>query len=112
MRNLLAFLGAAILTVLVVGWYLGWYDISREPSTAGHSKLGVDINSDKIGSDVKQGEQKVEDFLEKNAPANPTPNSPAQPVGPDAKPKQSSQRAEDALKNLVIDEVFPQDKSK
>jgi len=121
MRNLLAFLGAAILTVLVLGWYLGWYNISREPSTSGHSKLEVDINSEKIGQDLKQGEQKVQGFLDQNTPANSTPAAPATPSTQDpkaptpfsppdanAKPKQTGQsRAEDALKDLILDEVFP-----
>jgi hypothetical protein len=123
MRNLLALLGAAILTILVVGWYLGWYNISSTPSnTSGHSKLEVDINSDKIGQDVKKGEQNVQDFIEKKTPANAPNTTPAAPTAPstnvlspfsppadsNAQPKQSSQsRAKDALKDLILDEVFP-----
>jgi hypothetical protein len=124
MRNLLALLGAVVLTVLVAGWYLGWYNISSTPSsTSGHSKLEVDINSDKIGQDVKKGEQNVSDFIEKKgaadapnttptaAPAAPKTNVPspfAPPPDPNAQQRPSGQsRAEDALKNLILDEVFP-----
>ena len=123
MRNLLALLGAAILTILVAGWYLGWYNISSAPSTnSGHSKLEVDINSDKIGKDVKKGEQNVQDFIEKKGAANSTPTTPttpaaptsnvpspfAPPADPNAQPKPSGQsRAEGALKDLIIDEIFP-----
>jgi hypothetical protein len=121
MRNLLALLGAAILTILVVGWYLGWYNISSAPSgTSGHSKLEVDINSDKIGQDVKKGEQNVQDFIEKKGDANSPSTTPAGPAAPktsvpspftppadpNAKPSGQS-RAEDALKDLIIDEIFP-----
>ncbi|HLW64349.1 MAG TPA: hypothetical protein VKS79_03450 [Gemmataceae bacterium] len=126
MRNLLAFLGAVIVTVAVLGWYLGWYNISSTPTgTPGHSKLEVDINSDKIGKDVKKGEQNVQDFIEKkgaaNAP-NSTPTAPAAPTAPkinvptpfsppaepDAQPKPSGQsRAGEAIKDLILDEVFP-----
>ena len=126
MRNLLALLGAAILTILVAGWYLGWYNISSAPSTnSGHSKLEVDINSDKIGQDVKKGEQNVQDFIEKKSDANAPSTTPAAPAAPktnvpspfsppaDSNAKPSGQsRAENAIKDLILDEVFPPKKDK
>lgn len=58
MRNLLALVGAATVTFLAVGWYLGWYQISSRPSSAGQSSLHVDINPGKITDDVKKGVEK------------------------------------------------------
>ena len=126
MRNLLAFLGAAILTVAVVGWYLGWYSISQEPSTSGHSKLEVDFNSDKAVKDVEELGQKGKGLLDQNASPNSTPATPAAPAAPDPKAptpfsppdangnsKPSGQsRAEGALKNLILGEVYPPKNSK
>ncbi|MFL5342582.1 MAG: hypothetical protein ACJ8F7_20815 [Gemmataceae bacterium] len=74
MRNLLAFLGAAVLVFFGVGLYLGWYHIYRQPSdTPGHSRLEVDINQSKISSDVKEGAGKVKNAIEE---ATSNPNAP------------------------------------
>jgi len=86
MRNFLAFLGAAILTLLGVGWYLGWYKVDRQPSTPGHSRLQVDIDQDKIGKDVKTGAGKVKDVIDKNTsdPALPADKKPVSGINPAA----------------------------
>ena len=86
MRNFLAFLGAAILTLLGVGWYLGWYKIERQPSTPGHPRLQVDIDQDKIGKDVKKGAEKVKDAIDKNTsdPAAPADKKPVSGIDPSA----------------------------
>ena len=61
MRNILALVGAAVVAFLVVGWYLGWYQISRNASPGGKQGIQVDLNSDKISTDVKNaGEQGAE----------------------------------------------------
>jgi hypothetical protein len=54
MRNLLAFLAAVTLTVVGVGWYLGWFQTIK-----------VELNTTKIKDDLQKGEQKVQQFLEK-----------------------------------------------
>jgi hypothetical protein len=87
MRNLLAFVGAAILTFLALGYYLGWYNIIREPSSTGHSKLEVDINQEKVAKDVQQGVEKggdkVKEFLDSNQQqGNSTPPT-ITPLPPD-----------------------------
>lgn len=64
MRNLLALIGAATLTFLVVGWYLGWYQVSSLPSPHGQQSLHVDINPDKITTDVKKGVEKGSEFVD------------------------------------------------
>jgi hypothetical protein len=58
MRNMLAFLGAAALTLAGVGWYLGWYDVLVKPSSGGHQKVDIDVNIPKIKDDISKGEEK------------------------------------------------------
>jgi hypothetical protein len=71
MRNLLALLGFALVTFLVVGYYLDWYHVSPKPTDpTGHRTVEIDINSKKIGADVNKGVEAVEkkghDLLDKN----------------------------------------------
>lgn len=65
MRNLLALIGAAVLTFAGLGWYLGWYKLEPAPSpTPGHRNFTIDIDPRKIDADVHNGEQKLEHALE------------------------------------------------
>ena len=65
MRNLLALIGAAVLTFGAVGWYLGWYKVKPAPISApGHQSLKVDINHQKIKADLDEGEQKAKQVIE------------------------------------------------
>jgi hypothetical protein len=64
MRNLLALIGAALVAFLVVGWYLGWYQISTPSSPGGKQSFQVDINSDKITDDVKKGVEQGSEFVD------------------------------------------------
>jgi hypothetical protein len=64
MRNLLALLGAALVTFAVVGWYRGWYQVSTEPEPGGHREVKIDINGPKIKNDVQQGTQQLEQVIE------------------------------------------------
>jgi len=58
MRNLLALVGAAVVTFAGLGWYLGWYKLEAAPSsTPGHETVNVDIDGKKIGHDVLSAEQ-------------------------------------------------------
>lgn len=52
MRNLLAFFAAAALTVVGVGWYLGWF-----------RTINIELNTTKIREDLNKGEQKVHQLL-------------------------------------------------
>jgi len=66
MRNMLALFGAALLTVVGVGWYLGWYKVRSQPaSVPGQTSVNIDINTNKISQDLQQGEQKLQQWLEK-----------------------------------------------
>jgi hypothetical protein len=80
MRNVLALVGAATVTFLALGWYLGWYQISSLPSPGGKQALQVEINSGKITEDVKKGVEKggeIVDHLRDKAKSDP--NSPSSP---------------------------------
>ena len=65
MKNLLAFLAAAVLVFVGVGWYLDWFHIRPAPAVAGHHSFNIDLNADKIQMDVQQGGEKVVDAIEK-----------------------------------------------
>jgi hypothetical protein len=65
MKNLLAFLAAALLVFVGVGLYLNWFHINRGPADTGHKAFSVDFNTDKIEKDVKKGGEKVVDAIEK-----------------------------------------------
>ncbi len=66
MRNMLAFVAAVALTVVIAGWYLGWYSIRSTTGNTGHRNVNIDINTKKIGQDLQQGANKVEKILDKN----------------------------------------------
>ncbi|HEY7309764.1 MAG TPA: hypothetical protein VH643_10435 [Gemmataceae bacterium] len=64
MRNMLALFAAALLTVIGLGWYLGWYKVSSQPaSVPGQHSVQIDIDTHKIGNDLEQGEQKLEKMI-------------------------------------------------
>ncbi len=65
MKNLLAFLGAAVLVFAGVGVYLNWFHIARGPAVAGHKAFNIDLNTDKIESDAQKGGEKVLSAIEK-----------------------------------------------
>jgi hypothetical protein len=92
MRNLLAFLAAAILTFAGVGWYLDWYRIRSTEAPSGHHQLNIDVNRNKIIEDVHKGVQKAEEklheFQEKNRDDAPSP-PPAHPWKPAPRPSPS-----------------------
>jgi hypothetical protein len=66
MRNLLAFLAAAALTVAGVGWYLGWYRVERSDAAPGHKAVHIDIDSEKIGEDLHKGGERLQEALDKS----------------------------------------------
>jgi hypothetical protein len=63
MRNLLAFLGAALVVFLGLGWYLDWHRIQSTPKGGGHRSINIDVNTKKIGDDVNQGISKGKEIL-------------------------------------------------
>jgi len=77
MRNMLALLAAALLTVIGLGWYLGWYKVSSQPaSVPGQHSVQIDIDTHKIGNDLEQGEKKLEKIIkEKKDEAKKLPDA-------------------------------------
>ena len=63
MRNLLALAALALLGFVGLGWYLGWYKIQATPTTDGHRQIQIDLNTNKIKTDVAKGETKVHDLI-------------------------------------------------
>jgi hypothetical protein len=92
MRNTLALVGAVIVGFGGIGWYLGWYEISRQPSTNGRQAIQVDINSDKVTQDVKKIVQTAQEFKSDGTKPAPlvTPQGPASEF---FSPKKSNQEA-------------------
>jgi hypothetical protein len=64
MRNLLALLGAALVTFAVVGWFRDWYKIQTGPDAAGHREVNIDINGRKIKQDLNKGREKLHEVLD------------------------------------------------
>jgi hypothetical protein len=64
MRNLFALVGAAVVAFAVIGWFRGWYSFQTEPTTPGHFKVNVDVNREKISTDVGTAKQVVADKLQ------------------------------------------------
>lgn len=109
MRNLLALAAAILLTVAVVGWYRGWYQVKTEPAADGHRQVTIDINAPKVGQDLQKGEDKVHDLLSKSTtPGGPT--SGQLPPPPSTSPSTSGTAANGQGWNRPGDEaswVFP-----
>lgn len=82
MRNILALVGAGTVTFLGLGWYLGWYNIDRG-SQPGLQSVKVEINPEKISTDVKKGVVAGTEFIEdlRNG-ADKKPASLTTPQGP------------------------------
>jgi hypothetical protein len=75
MRNLFALLGAALLTFVVVGWYLDWYKVKTEPDASGHREVNIDINGPKIKEDLHKGRERLQQAIDSkgNGPAAQAP---------------------------------------
>jgi hypothetical protein len=103
MRNLLAFLAAAVLVFLGLGWYLDWYSFHSVPTESGHRSYNFDINTKKIQTDVapvgRKLKEELEDFLKRGEPDNPDV--------PETKPQEGSPsagRSGDGARIIIPDE--------
>jgi hypothetical protein len=68
---MLALFGAALLTLVGVGWYLGWYKVRSQPaSVPGQHTVNIDIDTKKIGNDLEKGERKLQHLLENKGPSD------------------------------------------
>ena len=100
MRNLLALLSASLLLFAVVGWYRGRYRVQNSPAAPGHHSVNIDIDKDKIGKDLHEGEQELQKVITKKlkeedgktdsvppnaSTPNPNPKAKAETKSPRAK---------------------------
>jgi len=85
MRNILALVGAATLTFLVVGWYLGWYQIAGIPGPGGKQSVSIEVHTDKVATDVGNFADRVGegvDSLRDKAKTEAKPATLTTPSGP------------------------------
>src|SRR3954454_12861542 len=65
MRNLLAMLGAAVVTVAAVGWYLDWFKVHKGEAQDGKQHYSVEVNTPKIGEDLHKGTEKLHGAIDR-----------------------------------------------
>ena len=84
MKNLLALVGAVVVLVGGLGWYLGWYKIGTQPGSDGKTKIEVEVEGNKVKADLKKGKETVGEFIQehssKSVPGTPTSNSGPIPI--------------------------------
>ena len=100
MRNLLALLAAATLTVIGVGWYLGWYKLNVTKAPDGNVRIEVDADLKKAGNDasdlLKKGGQAVGEAVDKaNGSQAAQPGPPGATPGPVTPPQTGTQHPAD-----------------
>jgi hypothetical protein len=90
MRNLFALVGAGTIAFAGLGWYFGWYNLSRQPSGPGTQTIKVDLHPNKITTDVQKGAEHVGDIIEhlsdKNSSAAPANDKSREPQPPASEP--------------------------
>jgi hypothetical protein len=75
MRSLLTLVGAAVVTFAVVGWFLGWYKVHTTPGPDGHHRVDIDINGKKIQQDIRQGEERIRNTVQRGQSGTAAPQS-------------------------------------
>jgi len=100
MRNVLALLSASLLLFALVGWYRGWYRVENSPAAPGHHSVNIDIDKDKIGKDLHEGEQELQKVITKKlkddggkSPESLPPDANTPNPNPKAKAATTSPRA-------------------
>jgi len=95
MRNLLALTATVVLLAAGVGWYRGWYRVQNSPAQPGHHAVNIDIDKDKIGKDLHEGEEELQKVLESKLRTEKTPpdaNTPNPKQKAPADPKNANPR--------------------
>ena len=64
MKNLFALVGLGTIAFVGLGWYMGWYKLSRQPSSPGNQSFKVDIDPSKIATDGKKFFERVTEITE------------------------------------------------
>jgi len=84
MRNLLAMLGAAVVTVLAVGWYLDWFKVHKGEAQDGKQHYSVEVNTPKIGEDLHKGTEKLHGAIDRKFSKKSESLTPPTPPAPPA----------------------------
>ena len=63
MRSLIKLLAVLVICLVGIGFYLGWFNVSRpNPGTEGNKvNVNLSVDKDKMKSDVKKAEEKVKE---------------------------------------------------
>lgn len=72
MRNMLAFVAALLITLGAVGFYLGWFNVHSAPGPEGNTSFRLDVNTNKIGEDIRKAEEKLQQRLAENSKSGET----------------------------------------
>ena len=65
MKNLVFVLFLAVLLFAVVGWFLDWYSIADLHSSSGRHRLQIEVDTNKIRSDLDKGQAKFQETIER-----------------------------------------------
>jgi hypothetical protein len=100
MRNLLALIGALVVLVGGLGWYLGWYKVHVTKAPDGNVRIEADVDVKKAGNDtgelLKKGGQAVGEAVDKaNEGKSAQPGPPGTTPGPVPPPQTGTQRPAD-----------------
>jgi hypothetical protein len=63
-RNIFSLIGFVVVVFLGAGWYLGWYKLDWATGSDGRAKIGLDVDTSKVSSDIKKGGEKVGNFVD------------------------------------------------
>ena len=92
MRNLLALIGAVVVLLVGVGWYMGWYKLNVSKNPDGNIRIETDVDSKKVIKDVGDGAknlgQLTSDQMDKAA-QDAKAGQPANTPGPITTPQTS-----------------------
>ena len=75
MRNLLALAAAAAIAFVVLGYFLGWYEVQRTPTGTG-TEYKVNVHSPKITEDLTKSKEKLRNWLDQAEQGKAPPGSP------------------------------------
>lgn len=80
MRNIFALIGLGTVVFVGLGWYLDWYEVTRQPSESGKKKFLLNLNPNKVTDDVKKGVEQTGEIVEKFREDKTQSATPAQPT--------------------------------
>lgn len=80
MRGLFTLVGFLVCAAMVVGYFRGWYTITKQAGENGHVNLSIDLNTQRAKEDVSKGTKAAVNAItpsKTNTAQNPAPSSQA-----------------------------------